>query len=163
MRTPGRIVTARPLAATKFLVPALPGGYVPRPRLHAALDAAAQLPLTVVAGVPGAGKSIMLQSWLHDRPGLRPAWLSCDARNADPAAFRIAVSAPLTQAQPGRWLEVADLLAEAEPDLEDVAVAVVNDLADLGEPVVLVIDDFQFAVSSRPAGRCRSSDRKSVV
>jgi len=34
----------------KFLVPALPGGYVPRPRLHAALDAVAQLPLTVVAG-----------------------------------------------------------------------------------------------------------------
>ena len=128
----GRILTARPLAATTFLVPALPGGYVPRPRLHAALDAAAQLPLTVVVGVPGAGKSAMLESWLHDRPGLRPAWLSCDARDADPAAFRIAVSATLTQTRPGRWLDVADLLAEGKPDLDDVAVAVVNDLADLG-------------------------------
>jgi hypothetical protein len=78
-----------------------------------------------VVGVPGAGKSIMLQSWLHDRPGLRPAWLPCDARDADPAAFRIAVSATLTQTR----------------------------------PVVLVIDDFQFAVSSRPAGRSWSSDR----
>jgi len=54
----------------KFLVPALPGGYVPRPRLHAALAAAAQLPLTVVAGGPGAGKSAMLQSWQRDRPGV---------------------------------------------------------------------------------------------
>jgi ATP/maltotriose-dependent transcriptional regulator MalT len=99
-------------------------------------------PLTVVAGVPGAGKSIMLQSWLHDRPGLRPAWLSSDARDADPAAFQIAVSATLTQTRPGRWLDVADLLAEGKPDLDDVAVAVVNDLADLSEPVVLVIDDF---------------------
>ena len=62
MRVLGGILTARRLAATKFLVPTLPGGYVPQPHLHAALNAAAGLPLTVVAGVPGAGKSIMLQS-----------------------------------------------------------------------------------------------------
>jgi hypothetical protein len=144
-------LTARLLAATKFSVPALPGRHVPRPRLHAALDAAAQLPLTVVVGVPGAGKSVMLESWLHDRPGLRSAWLSCDAWDADPVTFWLAVSAALTQTWPGRWLDVADLLAEEEPDLDDVAIAVVNDLADLGEPVVLVIDDFQFAAAAAPS------------
>jgi hypothetical protein len=117
-------LTERPLAATKFLVPELPGRHVPHehPHPHGALDAAAQLPLTVVVGVPGAGKSVMLQSWLRDRPGLRPAWLSCDARDADPVAFWLALSATLTQAWPGRWLDVADLLAENEPDLDDVAV-----------------------------------------
>jgi len=151
LRTLGEILTERLLAATKFSVPALPGRYVPRPRLHAALDAAAQLPLTVVVGVPGAGKSVMLQSWLRDRPGLRSAWLSCDARDADPVTFWLAVSATLTQAWPGRWSDVADLLAEKEPDLDDVAIAVVNDLADLGEPVVLVIDDFQFAAAAAPS------------
>ena len=124
-------MTARLPAATKFSVPALPGRYVPRPRLHAALDAAAQLPLTVVVGVPGAGKSVMLQSWLHDRPGLRAVWLSCDVRDADPVTFWLALSATLTQTWPGRWLDVVDLLAENEPDLDDVAIAVVNDLADL--------------------------------
>jgi len=132
-------------------VPALPGRYVPRPRLHAALDAAAGLPLTVVVGVPGAGKSVMLVSWLHDRPGLRSAWLSCDARDADPVTFWLAVSAALTRAWPDRWLDAADLLAENEPDLDDVAIAVVNDLAGLGEPVVLVIDDFQFAAAAAPS------------
>ena len=144
-------MTARLLAATKFLVPALPNRYVPRPRLHAALDAAAQLPLTVVVGVPGAGKSVMLESWLHDRPGLRSAWLSCDARDAHPAAFWLALSAALTRAWPDRWLDVVDLLAEKEPDLDDVAVAVVNDLADLGERAVLVIDDFQLAAAAAPS------------
>jgi LuxR family transcriptional regulator, maltose regulon positive regulatory protein len=144
-------LTARLLAATKFLVPALPSRYVPRPRLHAALDAAAQLPLTVVVGVPGAGKSVMLQSWLHDRPGSRSAWLSCDARDADPAAFWLALSAALTRAWPDRWLDVADLLAEQEPDLDDVAITVVNDLADLGERALLVIDDFQFAAAAAPS------------
>jgi LuxR family transcriptional regulator, maltose regulon positive regulatory protein len=144
-------LTARLLAATKFSVPALPGSCVPRPRLHAALDAAAQLPLTVVVGVPGAGKSVVLESWLHDRPGLRSAWLSCDVRDADPVTFWLAVSAALAQAWPGRWLDAADLLAENEPDLDDIAVAVVNDLTDLGEPVVLVIDDFQFAAAAAPS------------
>jgi LuxR family maltose regulon positive regulatory protein len=144
-------LTARLLAATKFSVPALPGRYVPRQRLHAALDAAAELPLTVVVGVPGAGKSVMLQSWLHDRPGLRSVWLSCDARDADPATFWLGLSASLTRAWPDRWLDVADLLAESEPDLDDVAIAVVNDLADLGERVVLVIDDFQFAAAAAPS------------
>jgi ATP/maltotriose-dependent transcriptional regulator MalT len=120
-------LTERLLAATKFSVPALPDRYVPRQRLHAALDAAAQLPLTLVVGVPGAGKSVMLQSWLHDRPGLRSAWLSCDARDADPVTFWLAVSAALTRAWPGRWLDVTDLLTEKEPDLDDVAIAVVND------------------------------------
>jgi len=153
LRTLGRILTARLLAATKFLVPALPGGYVPRPRLHAALDAAAQLPLTVVVGVPGAGKSVMLESWLHDRPGLPSIWLSCDARDADPVTFWLAVSATLTQRWPARWLDVVDLLAEKDPDLDDVAIAVVNGLAGLGERVVLVIDDFQFAAAAAPSLR----------
>ena len=128
-------MTERLLAATKFLVPTLPGGYVPRPRLHAVLDAAAELPLTVVVGVPGAGKSVMLESWLRDRPGLRSVWLSCDVRDADPAVFWLALSTALIQAWPERWLDVVDLLAEKEPDLDDVAIAVVNDLVDLGERV----------------------------
>jgi LuxR family maltose regulon positive regulatory protein len=144
-------LTERLLAATKFSVPALPGRYVPRQRLHAAVDAAAELPLTVVVGVPGAGKSVLLESWLRDRPGLRSIWLSCDARDADPAAFWLALSASLTRAWPDRWLDVVDLLAEKEPDLDDVAIAVVNDLADLGERVVLVIDDFQFAEAAAPS------------
>ncbi len=83
----GQNLSARLLAATKFLVPVLPGGTSPRPRLHAALDAAAELPLTVVVGVPGAGKRVMHQSWPHDRAGSGSAWLSCDARDADPATF----------------------------------------------------------------------------
>jgi ATP/maltotriose-dependent transcriptional regulator MalT len=67
LRILGRILTARLLAATKFSVPALPGRYVPRQRLHAALDAAAGLPLTVVVGVPGAGKRIFHSGSLFRR------------------------------------------------------------------------------------------------
>jgi len=141
-------MTPRLLAATKFSVPALPRNYVPRPRLHAALDAASELPLTIVVGVPGAGKSVMLKSWLHDRLELPSIWLSCDAFDANPATFWLALVAALTHVWPDRWLDVADLLAERELDLDDVAISIVNDLADLGEPVVLVIDDFHFAAAA---------------
>src|SRR3954447_18590082 len=99
------IPAPRLLAATKFSVPAIPSRYVPRPRLEAALDGAAHLPLTIVVGLPGAGKSVMLASWLRDRPEERSIWLSCDARDVDPVTFWLALNAALTQAWPDRWLD----------------------------------------------------------
>ena len=151
LRTKEGNLTPRLLAATKFSPPALPNWHVPRHRLHAALDAGANLPLTVVVGAPGAGKSVVLVSWLHDRPELASIWLSCDARDADPATFWSALTNALVRRWPDRWLDATDLLSEAEPALGDVAVALVNDLATLGEPVVIVIDDFQFASAAAPS------------
>ena len=151
LRTKEGNLTPRLLAATKFSPPALPNWHVPRHRLHAALDASANLPLTVVVGAPGAGKSVVLVSWLRDRPELASIWLSCDARDADPATFWSALTNALVRRWPDRWLDATDLLSEAEPALGDVAVALVNDLATLGEPVVIVIDDFQFASAAAPS------------
>ena len=145
------ILTPRLLAATKFSPPALPSWHVPRPRLHAALDAGVHAPLTVIVGAPGAGKSVALGSWLHHRPELLSIWLSCDDRDADPVTFWSALTAALARRWPDRWLDASDLLDEAEPELGDVAVAIVNDLAALGEPVVIVIDDFQFASAAAPS------------
>ena len=129
----------------------MPSWHVPRHRLHEALDAGAHVPLTVVVGAPGAGKSVVLGSWLHDRPELASIWLSCDERDADPATFWSALTAALARRWPDRWLDATDLLCEAEPELGDVAIAIVNDLAALGEPVVIVIDDFQFASAAAPS------------
>ena len=151
LRTKEGNLAPRLLAATKFSPPALPNWHVPRHRLHAALDASANLPLTVVVGAPGAGKSVVLVSWLRDRPELASIWLSCDGRDADPATFWSALTNALVRRWPDRWLDATDLLSEAEPALGDVAVALVNDLATLGEPVVIVIDDFQFASAAAPS------------
>src|SRR5579875_649509 len=148
---PEATLTARRLAATKFSLPALPNRYMGRPRLHAALDAALSVPLTVVVGVPGAGKSVLLWSWLHDHHDLPSIWLSCDARDGDPVTFWLALCAALTRRWPDRWLDVAELLEERQPDLDDIAIALVNGLAELGESVVVVIDDFQFASAAAPS------------
>ena len=124
---------------------------MPRQRLHDALDAGAQFPLTIVVGAPGAGKSSALASWLRDRPDLASIWLSCDERDADPVTFWSALTAALGQRWPDHWLDAVDMLDESEPDLVDVAIAIVNGLAALGEPVVIVIDDVQFAVDAEPS------------
>ena len=105
----------------------------------------------MIVGAPGAGKSVALGSWVHDRPEVLSIWLSCDDRDADPATFWSALAAALDRRWPDRWLDAADLVGEADPDLGDVAIAIVNDLAALGEPVVIVIDDFQFASAAAPS------------
>ena len=145
------ILIQRLLAATKFTPPALTSRHIPRHRLHAALDAGAQVPLTVVVGAPGAGKSVALTSWLHDRPELVSIWLSCDQRDADAATFWSALTVALARRWPDRWLDATDLLSQADPELGDVATAIVNDLAALAEPVVIVIDDVQFASAAAPS------------
>ena len=109
------------------------------------------MPLTVVVGAPGAGKTVALGSWLHDRPDLASIWLSCDERDADPATFWSALTAALARRWPDRWLDATDLLSAAEPELGDVAIAIVNDLAALDEPVVIVIDDVHFASAAAPS------------
>ena len=94
---------------------------------------------------------MVLGSWVHDRPELASIWLSCDERDSDPATFWSGLTAALARRWPDRWLDATDLLGEAEPALGDVAIAVVNDLVALGEPVVIVIDDFQFASAAAPS------------
>src|SRR3954452_17512274 len=139
------------LAATKFARPSLPGRYVARPRLHAVVDEGASLPLTIVVGVPGAGKSVLLGSWLNDRPSLEPIWLSCDEHDGDPVNLWFALAMALRRAWPDRCVEVFDLLDDPDPDLHEVAIAAINDIAEIDAPVLLVIDDFHLASAAAPS------------
>ena len=68
-----------------------------------------------------------------------------------PSPFGPRSTAALAHRWPDRWLDATDLLSEVEPDLGDVAIAIVNDLAALDEPVVIVIDDLQFASAAAPS------------
>lgn len=57
-------------------LPPMPRGYVSRPRLFARLTAGARGALTVVAGPPGAGKTVLVAGWLRARPANGPvAWV----------------------------------------------------------------------------------------
>jgi LuxR family maltose regulon positive regulatory protein len=142
--------------------------------LNEAIDDGADLPVTALVGLPGSGKTVALLGWWNARARPEALWISCDARDRDPVTFWSSVVTALRSSWPDRFTEAADLLALDAPDLDEVAIVVVNDLALLAEPVTLVIDDFTFAaaaassvaffVDRAPAGvrlvlSCRSDPR----
>src|SRR4029077_14053993 len=65
---------------TASSVPRVPPFHVARPRLLDMLDAGAEAPLTAVVAPPGAGKSVVLASWVRERcPDA--TWVACEPRH----------------------------------------------------------------------------------
>jgi LuxR family maltose regulon positive regulatory protein len=104
-------------------------------------------PLTAVVAPPGAGKSVALAAWVHERC---PAavWVGCEGLDSDPVVFWGHVGAALHAAQGDRWLDLVELLGEPEPDLVVVVDTLLRGLAD--DPAVLVLDDMQVARDAGP-------------
>jgi len=123
-------------------VPKPPRDLVVRPRLLARLDqGASESVLTLVSAPPGAGKSVLLGSWLRERlPDRNIAWVPL--RDGDRVPF---------------WQRLVDAVHPAarrgsppasEPD-DDGSYALserfVAALERRTEPLVLVVDDLHFA------------------
>lgn len=83
-------------AASLQYAPPPPRAAVIRPDLFDVLDAGRRDLLTLVTGPPGAGKTLLLSSWLRERPSAGPvAWLSLEPSDGRPIRF---------------WREVVDSL-----------------------------------------------------
>jgi LuxR family maltose regulon positive regulatory protein len=132
------------LAATKLHIPALRPGHLRRAELVEALIAGAQTRVTLVAAAPGSGKTSLLSEWHADpRENRRFAWISLDSADNDLVRFWDGVFAALQTVAP-------DLGGSAQASLHSPGTTVsdhvlpllINDLAGLGEPVVLVLDDY---------------------
>ncbi|MGY1807953.1 AAA family ATPase [Blastococcus sp. SYSU D00669] len=128
--------TGSVLLPSKLSPPQL--GFPPllRPRLLQALThGVATTPVTLVAGPAGSGKSVLAASWLREQQGGRVAWLSLDAGDDDPAAFRAHLVAALRQTGVDlAGAGPAGLIPGAWPS--QVAAA----LTARAQPVVLVLD-----------------------
>src|SRR5882757_8448744 len=97
------------LLATKLHVPRLQPGFVPRPRLVAALGEGLVRGRVLVCAPAGFGKTALLADWARG-DGRPVAWLGLDAGDSDPARFwRYAVAA-LDRARPGLAGRVGPLL-----------------------------------------------------
>jgi LuxR family transcriptional regulator, maltose regulon positive regulatory protein len=141
--TPRRPAELRPgVPRAKTAVPGVPAGHVPRPRVMAALDAAAAGQVTVVCAPAGYGKTLALAEWAARRPG-GTAWVSLDVDDNDDRRFWSALltalgslrgvprNSPLRRrAVPGRPSRDPTFLA-----------AVVNALDVVPGPVRIVLDD----------------------
>src|SRR4029453_13188436 len=127
----------RDLLATKLHVPQTRPGFVTRPRLVDRLAPTQEGALTLVCAPAGFGKTALLADWARHDP--RPiAWLSLDEGDNDPARLWRYVSAALDRVRPG----LGERMAASPGSAEAVVAALVNQLADESDPVVLVLDDF---------------------
>jgi LuxR family transcriptional regulator, maltose regulon positive regulatory protein len=132
-----------PLLTTKLFPPRPRPDLVPRLRLLGRLDAGLDTGRCSLLSAPaGAGKTSLLAAWLVglDRP---VAWLTLDERDqAADQVLRYVVAACQTIA-PGCGREALAWLDVPQPTPpEVVATALVNELAELPAPGVLVLDDY---------------------
>ena len=132
-----------PLLTTKLFVPRPRPDLVPRPRLLARLDAGLDTGrCSLLSASAGTGKTSLVAAWLArlDRP---VAWLTLDERDQDAGqVLRYLVAAwqtiaPACGRRASAWLDAPRL-----PPPEVVVTELVNDLAALPEPNVLVLDDY---------------------
>jgi LuxR family maltose regulon positive regulatory protein len=137
--------------ATKLRVPPLPRHLVLRERLLTTLDDGAGERLTLLSAPAGAGKTVLLSSWIQTRelPGI-PCWLSLDADDNDAPRLIADLLSALHDSgaiAPGDALE--RLTAPLGNDTESFLPLLVNALAELRAPVVLVLDEIHELTSAQ--------------
>ena len=138
-----------PLLATKlYRPPPHPKGML-RPHLIERLNAGLHRNLTLLAAPAGFGKTTLLSQWL-DGCARPVAWLTLDASDHEPARFLAYLVAALQTVVPefGAGL-LAALLAPQAPTPAAAVTDLINALATLAQPVVLVLDDYHL-VSAAP-------------
>ena len=131
-----------PIIRTKLYRPPEPEDLVCRQALHEQLDAGLKLPLTLVAAPAGYGKSTAVAHWLEalDIPS---AWVSLDEGDGDLGVFLQYFLAAVQEMFPEVGAEVQAMLEEVEPvPVGILAGGLINDLATVDTPFVLVLDDY---------------------
>src|SRR5262245_499394 len=130
------------LVTTKLHAPDVRAGMVPRDPLVVRLAAGVDARLVLVCAPAGWGKTVLLSQWRQAEP--RPfAWLSLDPSDDDPVRFWSYVIAALRRVAPGFGGALLGALPNGGPRLIEVIMPrLINELAELDEPVVLVLDDY---------------------
>ncbi len=145
---------AIPLLATKFNIPPANPKLVRRERLFSMLDEGLHRGhlLTLVCAPTGYGKTTLVSEWVHqyveESKGAslsgRFVWLTLDQGDNDLARFIAYLVAALGQL--GESLgqgTLATLQATRAPSAHVLATLLINDLAALADPYVVILDDYQ--------------------
>jgi LuxR family maltose regulon positive regulatory protein len=133
------------LIETKLHAPALRQEWVQREDLVGYLAGRSSARLVLVAAPAGSGKTIAVAQWaasmIEDRPF---AWVSLDRGDNDPARLWLHVVSALQRACP--QFDGEDTLRALRAPIPDIPGTVlpglVNELAELPGPVVVVLDDY---------------------
>jgi LuxR family transcriptional regulator, maltose regulon positive regulatory protein len=128
---------------TKLVAPAPRAGLLPRAGLQSLLQASLQAKLCLVAAPAGSGKTTLLAQWRAVAGGGQVAWVSLEEADNDPTRFWSYLVAALRTVEPGVGTVALEALGGPSVELERVVVpSLVNDLATVGAPLALVLDDY---------------------
>jgi LuxR family transcriptional regulator, maltose regulon positive regulatory protein len=127
---------------TKLLVPELRRGQVTRRGLIRALETGRARALTLVSAPTGFGKTSMLAAWAAASPA-RFGWVSLDEGDDEPTRFWSYVVAAIESAAPEVPGTAARRLRSPGVSVADEVLPVlVNALAPVKQPLVVVLDDY---------------------
>ncbi|MFM2079268.1 MAG: hypothetical protein RJA49_3158 [Actinomycetota bacterium] len=106
------------------------------------LERADALPLSIVVGSPGSGKTSVLAEWYRHVDDGSVAWLAADRADEDPTRFWRGFIAAVQQVEPAFGVEAADLITLDGHVGPDVLESLLDDGSTIPDRVRLVIDDF---------------------
>jgi len=138
------------LLMTKLFRPSLRHEHIPRQRLFERLDGGLTSPFTLVCAGAGFGKTSLVSDWLEwletrstGPAAIRSAWLSLDEHDSELQVFVRYLIAAIRSVLPDAMESSENLQNHrVEPPLSEIYVTLANDLANLPEPILLVLDDY---------------------
>ena len=137
------------ILVTKLYVPPPPPKAVLRPRLINRLNEGLRGKLILISAPAGFGKTTIVSEWVA-ACGQPVAWLSLDEGDSDPARFLIYLVAALqtlaAYVGAGAW---AMLQSPQLPAIESILTTLLNEIAAIPHPFMLVLDDYH-AIDSEP-------------
>jgi LuxR family transcriptional regulator, maltose regulon positive regulatory protein len=119
------------ILSTKLTPPALPKGYVERPRLLELVTSGVEGPVTLASAHAGTGKTVLLAAWAAGRDDV--AWLTVDRDDNWSPQLWLGIELALER--------IGALPADSAAD--DPVVRLVQRLGERSTPVILVLDDVQ--------------------
>ena len=141
---------ARPdLVWTKLSPPASREGLVPRAGARSLLQAGLQARLCLLSASAGAGKTMLLTQWCAVAGTGRVAWVSLDEGDNDPPRFWTYVLEALRTVEASVGTAALEALRRTRANLLRVVLpSLLNDLRAVGQPLVLVLDDYHLVTNA---------------
>ncbi len=146
----------QPLIKTKLFIPRPRKEFVPRPQLLEKLQRSSNKKLILISAPAGYGKTTLLAEWINFlQKEVTPTpwavcWFSLDAGDNDPMRFLTYLVAALEKVDLEIRTTTRDILHSVDSLYPNTPLAMLlNDLQELNQPVLLVLDDYQFI--SNPA------------
>lgn len=130
-----------PLLATKLYVPQPGHDLVQRSVLLEQIERGFQSKLTLLSAPAGFGKTTLLTQWISRRKK-RTAWLSLDTADNDPVVFVKYLIGALRSVVPDIGQEAMGSLHSKPLPVDFIFTSLVNEIAELSKPLLLVIDDY---------------------